>query len=127
MSDEHFISIFVPFCLCSWSCAGQGRKDYFLEKRRKVKAEEPVEDADWEKPAAAAGSSSSTSATANGVGTSRSHSAGPSSSRQDNGFADIHDWPGKRPKKNSSFSSYGQTCKLDGRMAFGQYIPILLW
>ena len=57
----------------------EGRKEYFLEKRRKVKADEPVEDADWEKAAKPA---------ANGAGPS-----GKTAPKQD-GFSDISDWPG---------------------------------
>lgn len=58
----------------------QGRKDYFLEKRRKVKAEEPVEDEEWEKPAKAGAA-----AAANG---------GPKAGAKQDGLSDIHDWPG---------------------------------
>ncbi|KAK9806457.1 hypothetical protein WJX73_009668 [Symbiochloris irregularis] len=57
-----------------------GRKDFFLEKRRKVKAEEPVEDAEWEKSAPS---------TSEGRSKGTTKAAAPKA----DGLTDIHDWP----------------------------------
>lgn len=53
-----------------------GRKAYFLEKRRKVKENEPVEDAEWEKQAP-----------------TRANGSTSKAAKQE-GLTDINDWPG---------------------------------